>query len=77
MRKLRSDSVTLSLSNSQRIRLTLETSPEYLRESLPAVLMDEDEGIAEALRGDAEIEANPDQAISFSQLDYQIQNRRS
>ena len=39
-------------------------------------LSDEDEGIAEALRRDAEIEADPDRAISLAQLDSHIQSRR-
>jgi hypothetical protein len=39
-------------------------------------LSDEDEGIAEALRRDAEIEADPDLAISLAQLDSHIQSRR-
>jgi hypothetical protein len=32
-------------------------------------LWDEDDGIAEALRRDAEIDVNPEQAISLAQLD--------
>ena len=47
-----------------------------LLESLPGVLSDEDEGLAEALRRDAEIDANPDQTISLAQLDAQIKSRR-
>jgi putative addiction module component (TIGR02574 family) len=47
-----------------------------LLESLPGVLWDEDEGVAEALRRDAEIDANPEQTISLAQLDSHIQNRR-
>ena len=47
-----------------------------LLESLPAVLSDEDEGMGEALRRDAEIDADPNHAISFAQLDSQIQSRR-
>jgi hypothetical protein len=39
-------------------------------------LWDEDEGIAEALRRDAEIDANPEQAICLAQLDSHIQSRR-
>ena len=39
-------------------------------------LDDKDEGISEALRRDAEIEHDPDQAISLAELDSQIQNRR-
>ena len=48
-----------------------------LLESLPGVLFDEDEGVAEALHRDSEIDANPDQIISLAQLDAQIQSRRS
>lgn len=40
-------------------------------------LDDADEGVAEALRRDAEIEADPNQAISLAQLDSEIQSRRS
>lgn len=47
-----------------------------LLNSLPGILSDEDEGVAEALRRDAEIEANPTQAISLAELDSQIQGRR-
>ena len=45
-------------------------------DSLTAVLFDVDEGIAEALRRDAEIDSDPSQAISLAQLDSCIQNRR-
>ena len=48
-----------------------------LLESLPGILFDEDEGVAEALRRESEIDANPDQIISLAQLDAQIQSRRS
>ena len=44
----------LALDLPEQQRATLAAS---LLESLPAVLSDEDEGIAEALRRDAEIEA--------------------
>ncbi|MFY9621097.1 MAG: hypothetical protein WAM70_09120 [Pyrinomonadaceae bacterium] len=39
-------------------------------------LDDQDEGIAEALRRDAEIERDPNQAIPLAQLDSEIQSRR-
>ena len=39
--------------------------------SLPPVLHDEDDGIAEALRRDAELEANPAAGLSLEQLDRQ------
>jgi hypothetical protein len=47
-----------------------------LLESLPGVLWDEDDGVAEALRRDAQMDADPDQVISLAQLDSHIQNRR-
>ncbi len=43
----------------------------HLLESLPPVLHDEDEGIAEALRRDAEMDAQPKMGISLEQLDPQ------
>jgi len=63
--------LALDLPEEERARLAAN-----LLESLPGVLSDEDEGIAEALRRDADLETNPDQAISLAQLDSQIQNRR-
>jgi putative addiction module component (TIGR02574 family) len=49
----------------------------HLLGSLPAVLHDEDEGIAEALRRDAELEANPSAGLSLEQLDQKIKHRRT
>jgi hypothetical protein len=63
----------LALNLPERERATLAAN---LLESLPGVLSDEDEGLAEALRRDAEIDANPDQTISLAQLDGQIKSRR-
>ena len=48
----------------------------HLLRSLPSVLADDDEGIAEALRRDAEFDANPDLGITLEQLDRQIKDRR-
>jgi hypothetical protein len=45
-------------------------------EFLKDVPWDGDEGTAEALRRDAEIDANPERAISLAQLGSHIQNRR-
>jgi hypothetical protein len=50
----------LALTLPERERATLAAS---LLESLPGVLSDEDEVVAEALRRDAELEVNPDRAI--------------
>ena len=65
------EKLALDLPERERARLAAN-----LLESLPGVLSDEDEGIAEALRRDADLEANPDQVISLAQLDSQIQSRR-
>ena len=48
----------------------------HLLESLPPVLHDEDEGIAEALRRDAELDVNPEAGITLDQLDQRIRDRR-
>jgi len=63
----------LALDLPERQRATLAAN---LLDSLPGILSDEDEGVAEALRRDAEIEADPSQAISLAELDSQIQGRR-
>jgi hypothetical protein len=48
----------------------------HLLGSLPAVLHDEDEGLAEAERRDAELDANPSLSISIEELDRQVGRRR-
>lgn len=63
----------LALDLSEKERATLAAN---LLNSLPGILSDEDEGIAEALRRDEEIEANPAQSISLAELDSLIQDRR-
>ena len=63
----------LALDLPEQDRATLAAN---LLESLPPILSDDDEGIAEALRRDAELEADPSQAISLAELDSQIQSRR-
>ena len=63
----------LALDLPERQRATLAAN---LLESLPAILSDEDEGIAEALRRDTDLNASPDRAISLEQLDSQIRGRR-
>lgn len=66
------EKLALNLPEKERAMLAAN-----LLESLPGVLSDEDEGVAEALRRDAQIDASPDQAISLAQLDAQIKSRRS
>ncbi len=63
----------LALDLTEKERATLAAN---LLNSLPPVLSDEDEGVAEARRRDAEIEADPSQTISLADLDSQIQGRR-
>jgi putative addiction module component (TIGR02574 family) len=63
----------LALDLSEQERATLAAN---LLNSLPGILSDEDEGVAEALRRDAEMEANHAKAISLPELDSQIQGRR-
>ncbi|HEX9425063.1 MAG TPA: addiction module protein [Pyrinomonadaceae bacterium] len=63
----------LALDLPERERAALAAN---LLESLPGILSDEDEGVAEALRRDAEIEADPAKAVSLPELDSQILGRR-
>jgi len=65
------EKLAFELTDAQRAVLSA-----HLLRSLPSVLHDEDEGIAEALRHDAELEANPDMGISVEQLDQQIRTRQ-
>lgn len=48
----------------------------HLLESLPSVLHDVDDGIAEALRRDAELDADPTSSMSLEQLDARVAQRR-
>jgi putative addiction module component (TIGR02574 family) len=64
--------LALNLPESQRAILAA-----HLLGSLPSVLHDEDEGIAEALRRDVELEANPSMGISLEELERQIRRRRT
>lgn len=66
------EKLAFDLPDSQRAVLAA-----HLLSSLPSVLHDEDEGIAEALRRDAEFDSNPDMGISLEQLDQQIKARRN
>jgi len=66
------EKLALNLPEQERAKLAAD-----LLDSLPGVLSDEDEGIAEALRRDAEIKSDAKQAITLAQLDSQIQKRRS
>jgi putative addiction module component (TIGR02574 family) len=63
----------LALDLSERERAVLAA---HLLGSLPPVLHDEDQGVAEALRRDAELDASPETSIGLEELDRQIGNRR-
>jgi hypothetical protein len=64
------EKLALDLPENQRAVLAA-----HLLRSLPAVLHDKDDGIAEALRRDAELDENAASAISLKELDEQIQRR--
>ena len=66
------EQLALDLSENQRAILAA-----HLLGSLPSIFHDEDEGIAEALRRDADFDASPDLGMSLEQLDQQIERRRS
>jgi len=64
-------SMLMRLPDKQRARLVAN-----LLASFPSVLTDQDEGISEALRRDAELDDGSQQAISLDDLDAAINNRR-
>lgn len=64
-------SIVMKLPDKQRAELVAN-----LLASLPGVLTDQDEGVAEALRRDAELEDGTQRAISLEDLDAAIRNRR-
>ena len=66
------EKLALDLPETQRAVLAA-----HLLRSLPSILHNEDAGIAEALRRDAELDANPAAGISLEQLDQKIERRRS
>jgi hypothetical protein len=59
--------LALELPDAERAALASD-----LLRSLPPVLHDEDDGIAEALRRDAEFEQNPGIGITIEQLDSML-----
>lgn len=59
----------LALTLPEKQRAILAASP---LESLPGILSEGDDGVAEGMRRDADLDANPDQAISLTSLDDQI-----
>ena len=64
------EKLAFALPDSQRAMLAA-----HLLRSLPSVLHEEDEGLAEALLRDAELDADPSWGISLEQLDQRIATR--
>jgi len=65
------EKLALDLPESERAILAT-----HLLGSLPPILHDEDEGVAEALRRDSDLDAEPSSGMSLEQLDQAIQSRR-
>jgi len=63
--------LALKLNEEERAALAAN-----LLHSLPPILADDDDGVAEALRRDAEIQADPSQSMSLEDLNQIIKNRR-
>ena len=62
----------LALELTEKDRAVLAAN---ILESLPPILVDEDEGIAEALRRDAEMDADQSQRMSLADLKAAIRER--
>ena len=65
------EKLALDLPENQRAVLAA-----HLLGSLPPVLHDEDDGVAEALRRDAELDKDLSSGTSLNQLDERIERRR-
>lgn len=66
------EKLALDLAEGERVILAT-----HLLKSLPAVLDDADEGMAEALQRDKDLDANPKLGISIERLDEQLRQRRA
>jgi hypothetical protein len=66
------EKLALDLPEGQRAILAA-----HLLGSLPPVLHDEDEGISEAIKRNADLDANLASGISLEQLDEQVRRRRN
>lgn len=64
-------SMVMKLPEKQRVKLIAN-----LLASLPSVLTDEDDGVAEALHRDAELEDGTQRALSLEELDAAIGKHR-
>ena len=65
------EKLALELPEEQRAALAA-----HILDSLPPLLTDEDEGLAEALRRDSEMNSNPTIGISLQDFDRRIRQRK-
>ena len=66
------EKLAFDLPESQRATLAA-----HLLESLPPELHDDDDGLAEAVRRDVELDTNPEVGLSLEELDQRIASRRA
>jgi hypothetical protein len=66
------EKLALDLPEAQRALLAAR-----LLRALPAILQDDDDGLAEALSRDSDFETNPSLGLSQKELNDQIGRRRS
>jgi putative addiction module component (TIGR02574 family) len=64
--------LALELPEADRAKLA-----SHLLESLPPGLDEEDDGISEAIRRDAELDSDPSRGITLEEFDSQIRQRRA
>lgn len=65
------EKLAFDLTETQRATLA-----SHLLESLPPELHDDDDGLAEAVRRDGDMDTNPAIGLTFEELDRQIASRR-
>ena len=63
--------LVLDLTEADRAKLA-----SYLLESLPPLLDEDDEGLAEAIRRDAELDDDPSRGMSLEEFDSEVRQRR-
>lgn len=66
------ETLAFALSESDRAVLAA-----HMLESLPRVLIEKDDGIAEAMRRDAESDLHPEVGLSLEEFDRRIKSRSS
>jgi hypothetical protein len=66
------ENLAFSLPENERAVLA-----SHLLRSLPPVLEEQDDDVAEALRRDAELDAHPHLALTLDQLDQHVADRRA